>query len=148
MRICESQIRCLFRQFNKDYFGNILPMPYIKIRHSVNTLGYFSYMQNEMSGTTETLEISDFYAYTSNQLRDIVVHEMIHYYLYYIGEDVRLKHGKSFMRMARQLNQSYGLHVTPTIDLTRMKPRPDAPYRKRLLFKIISYTEMKLFKIS
>jgi predicted SprT family Zn-dependent metalloprotease len=138
MRICESQIRCLFRQFNKDYFGNILPMPYIKIRHSVNTLGYFSYMQNEMSGTTETLEISDFYAYTSNQLRDIVVHEMIHYYLYYIGEDVRLKHGKSFMRMARQLNQSYGLHVTPTIDLTRMKPRPNAPYLKRLLFKIIS----------
>jgi predicted SprT family Zn-dependent metalloprotease len=138
MRICESQIRCLFRQFNKDYFGNILPMPYIKIRHSVNTLGYFSYMQNEMSGTTETLEISDFYEYTSNQLRDIVVHEMIHYYLYYIGEDVRLKHGKSFMRMARQLNQSYGLHVTPTIDLTRMKPRPDAPYLKRLLFKIIS----------
>jgi len=138
MRICESQIRCLFRQFNKDYFGNILPIPYIKIRHSVNTLGYFSYMQNEMFGTTETLEISDFYAYTSNQLRDIVVHEMIHYYLYYIGEDVRLKHGKSFMRMARQLNQSYGLHVTPTIDLTRMKPRPNAPYLKRLLFKIIS----------
>lgn len=138
MRICESQIRCLFRQFNKDYFGNILPMPYIKIRHSVNTLGYFSYMQNEMFGTTETLEISYFYAYTSNQLRDIVVHEMIHYYLYYIGEDVRLKHGKSFMRMARQLNQSYGLHVTPTIDLTRMKPRPNAPYLKRLLFKIIS----------
>ena len=138
MRVCESQIRCLFRQFNKDYFGNILPMPHIKIRHSVNTLGYFSYMQNEMFGTTETLEISDFYAYTSNQLRDIVVHEMIHYYLYYIGEDVRLKHGKSFMRMARQLNQSYGLHVTPTIDLTRMKPRPNAPYLKRLLFKIIS----------
>ena len=138
MRICESQIRCLFRQFNHDYFGNTLPMPYIKIRHSVNTPGYFSYMQNEMFGTTETLEISDFYAYTSNQLRDIVVHEMIHYYLYYIGEDVRLKHGKSFMRMARQLNQSYGLHVTPTIDLTRMKPRPNAPYLKRLLFKIIS----------
>lgn len=138
MRVCESQIRCLFRQFNQDYFGNLLPMPYIKIRHSVNTLGYFSYMQNEMFGTTETLEISDVYEYTSNQLRDIVVHEMIHYYLYYIGEDVRLKHGKSFMRMARQLNQSYGLHVTPTIDLTRMKPRPDAPYLKRLLFKIIS----------
>ena len=138
MRICESQIRCLFRQFDKDYFGNILPMPHIKIRHSVNTLGYFSYMQNEMFGTTEALEISDFYEYTSNQLRDIVVHEMIHYYLYYIGEDVRLKHGKSFMRMARQLNQSYGLHVTPTIDLTRMKPRPDAPYLKRLLFRIIS----------
>ena len=138
MRICESQIRCLFRQFNKDYFGNILPMPHIKIKHSVNTLGYFSYMQNEMFGTTEVLEISDFYEYTSNQLRDIVVHEMIHYYLYYIGEDVRLKHEKSFMRMARQLNQSYGLHVTPTIDLTRMKPRPDAPYLKRLLFRIIS----------
>ena len=138
MRICESQIRCLFRQFNKDYFGNILPIPHIKIRHSDNTLGYFSYMPDKMFGTTETLEISDFYAYTSNQLRDIVVHEMIHYYLYYIGEDIRLKHGKSFMRMARQLNQSYGLHVTPTIDLMRIIPRPHASNLKRLLFKIIS----------
>lgn len=85
MRICESQIRCLFRQYNEDYFGSLLPMPFFKIRHSVNTLGYFSYMPDEVFGTTETLEISDFYEYTPNQLRDIIVHEMIHYYLYYIG---------------------------------------------------------------
>ena len=81
MRVCEAQIRCLFRQYNANYFGGILPMPYVKIRHSVNTLGYFSYMPDEVYGTTETIEISDFYAYTENQLRDIVVHEMIHYYL-------------------------------------------------------------------
>ena len=138
MVYCESQLRLLFIQYNTDYFGDILPMPNFKIRHSVNTLGYFSYWPGEPYGTTETIEISDFYDYKPNQLRDILVHEMVHYYLYYIGEDVRLKHGKSFMRMARQLNQSYGLHVTPTIDLTRMKPRPDAPYLKRLLFRIIS----------
>ena len=138
MRVCEAQIRCLFRQYNANYFGGILPMPYVKIRLSVNTLGYFSYMPDEMYGTTETIEISDFYAYTENQLRDIVVHEMIHYYLYYIGEDVRLRHGKAFKNMARLLNNTYGLHVTPTIDLSKMKPRQDAPYFRKLIFRLIS----------
>ena len=138
MVYCEAQIRVLFREYNEAYFCNVLLMPYVKIRHSVRTLGYFSYWPDALSGTTETIEISDFYDYTPNQLRDIVVHEMIHYYLCYTGEDVRVTHGKAFKRMASQLNRVYGLHVTPTIDLTKMKPRRNAPFLKRLYFKMIS----------
>jgi hypothetical protein len=138
MVYCEAQIRVLFREYNKAYFGNILPMPNFKIRHSVYTLGYFSYWPNALWGTTETIEISDFYDYTDNQLRDLVVHEMIHYYLLYTGEDVKLTHGKAFMKMARQLNRTYKLHVTPTIDLRKMKPRPNAPFLRKLFFKMIS----------
>ena len=136
MRVCEAQIRCLFRQFNEDYFGNMLPMPYIRIRHSVKTLGYFSYQYDVPFGESETIEISDFYDYKPNQLRDILVHEMVHYYLYYTGEDLKLKHGKAFKKMAKQLNKTYGLHITPTIDLTKYKPRPDTPYLRRLYFRI------------
>lgn len=136
MVYCESQLRLLFMQYNMDYFGSILPMPIFKIRHSVNILGYFSYRPDEMFGTTETIEISDFYDYKPNQLRDILVHEMVHYYLYYIGEDSRLKHGKAFKKMAKQLNKTFGLHITPTIDLTKYKPRPDAPYLKRFYFRL------------
>ena len=137
MVYCESQIKVLFREFNRLYFDNILPVPYVKIRHSVKTLGYFSYTIGAMPGTTEVIEISDFYNYTDNQLRDIIVHEMIHYYLSYTGEDIYPSHGRAFMNKARQLNRKYGLQVTPTIDLTRMKPRDDAPFLKRLYYKIV-----------
>ena len=137
MVYCESQLRLLFMQYNMDYFGDILPMPIFKIRHSVNILGYFSYRPDEMFGTTETIEISDFYAYSPNQLRDLMVHEMIHYYLFYTGEDMNLDHGKAFLRKARQLNKTYGLHITPIIDLRRYKARPDAPLLKRLYFRFI-----------
>ena len=132
---CESQLRVIFRDYNKAYFDNILPVPNFKIRHSVNTLGYFSYMYDEYD--SETIEISDFYAYTPNQLRDLMVHEMIHYYLFYTGEDMNLDHGKAFLRKARQLNKTYGLHITPIIDLRRYKARPDAPLLKRLYFRFI-----------
>lgn len=133
---CEAQLGCMFIDYNNAYFDNILPIPNFKIRHSVKILGYFSYIYDEF-GPIETIEISDFYAYTPNQLRDIMVHEMIHYYLYYIGEDVKLKHGKAFKKKARQLNKMYGLHVTPTIDLTTYKPRNDAPFLKRIYFRLI-----------
>jgi hypothetical protein len=45
--------------------------------------------------------------------------------------------GKAFKKKARQLNKMYGLHVTPTIDLTTYKPRNDAPFLKRLYFRLI-----------
>lgn len=136
MVYCESQLRLLFMQYNMEYFGDILPMPIFKIRHSVNILGYFSYWPDEPYGTTETIEISDFYDYKPNQLRDILVHEMVHYYLYYTGEDMRVRHGKAFKKMAKYLNKTFGLHITPTIDLSKYKPRPDAPYLKRLYFRL------------
>ena len=138
MKICKKQIACLFFKYNEDYFGGILPEPNFKIMHSVNTLGYFSYVIDGEFGPMETIEISDFYAYTPKQLRNLMVHEMIHYYLYYTDEDVRLKHGKEFKKMARQLNKTYGLHVTPTFDISKMKPHPNASYLRKLIYKLVS----------
>ena len=91
-----AHLQVIFREFNKAYFGNILPMPYFRIMHGVNLLGLFTYSPGSVPGTTEVIDISDFYDYDGDQLRDILVHEMIHYYLCYTGVEVYPSHGPAF----------------------------------------------------
>jgi predicted SprT family Zn-dependent metalloprotease len=69
----------------------------------------------------QTIEISDNYDYTESQLRDILVHEMIHYYLAYKGIDPQCNHGREFNKMADNFNRTYGMNITSTIDLTPYK---------------------------
>ena len=127
-----------FHTYNEDYFGGILPMPRFKIRHGWYTLGYFHCYPDAPLGTTETIEISDFYDYTNEQLRDIIIHEMIHYYLYYTGEDPNCRHGKAFKRMANQFNTRYGMNITPTIDISRMKSSENVNKISKFFFKIFN----------
>jgi hypothetical protein len=134
----------MFSDCNRKYFNQELPMPKFDTINKTSILARFEYRKNNGKDKAKNplkykkLMFSDCFDFDEKDFTEIMVHEMIHYYLYYIGEDVRLKHGKSFKKMARQLNHAYGLHVTPTIDLTKMKPRPDAPYFRRLIFKILS----------
>jgi hypothetical protein len=128
----------LFNEYNGAYFGNILPMPSFRIMHSVDTLGYFSYIPGSVPGTTEIIEMSDFYDYTESQLRDVLVHEMIHYYLSYIGVEIYPSLGHAFMNVAQRLNRTYGMNVTPTIDLKKYKPRYNTSFLQRLYFWLIT----------
>lgn len=113
-----------FAKFNKNYFGDILPYPEFKIRKSYFTLGYFSCNYNpDYSMYNCVLEISDRYEYTEEQLRDIIVHEMIHYYLAYTGVDINMKHGKEFNKKARELNENFGLNITPTVETKNFKKK-------------------------
>ena len=82
--------------------------------------------------------MTDFYDYTEKQFRDVMVHEMIHYYLYYTGEDVKVKHSKAFKRKANEMNRAYGLNISQYVDISSMKPRKGAPLLSRLWFKIIN----------
>ena len=71
--------------------------------------------------------MTDYYDFTQKQFEDILVHEMIHYYLAYFGEDTNCTHGKKFKKMAEDLNRKYGLHVTPYLDLSQYKRKPGTP---------------------
>ena len=82
MEIAERHLLTSFYLYNDEYFGGVLPFPKLKIRHSYRTLGYFSCEYDEDGRMfNQTIELSDNYDYTEYQLRDIIVHEMIHYYL-------------------------------------------------------------------
>lgn len=119
MIISKHNILGYFHTFNEKYFNGILPFPNFKIRHSYRILGFFSYdCDDDGSMLNETIEISDNYDYTESQFRDVLVHEMIHFYLAYMGRDVECTHGKEFRKMASEFNSKYGMNITSTIDLT------------------------------
>ena len=119
MEITRDTIYISFHLYNFEYFGNELPAPNFKVRHSYRTLGFFSCEYDEDGYMfNQTIELSDNYDYTESQLRDILVHEMIHYYLAYNGIDTQCSHGTEFKKMANDFNRTYGMNITPTIDLT------------------------------
>ncbi len=125
MKIDDFTMLALFTEYNLKFFDDILPIPEFKIRNSYFIFGYFSCKYDEYYNMYDcVLEISDRFNYTEEQLRDIFVHEMIHYYLAYTKRDLKMEHGNEFNEMATYLNETYGLHVTTKIPTAGYKLKP------------------------
>lgn len=125
MKIDKFTLLAHFTECNKRYFGGILPTPQFKIRHSYFILGFFSCnYDSNYDMYNALLEISDRYDYTYEQFTNVLVHEMIHYYLAYTKEDVSIKHGTAFSNMAKKLNSEYCLNITEKIDVSLYKKIP------------------------
>lgn len=54
-------------------------------------------------------------------IRNVLVHEMIHYYIAYNKIEDNEDHGVEFMKLAESLNQKYGLSITKKIDASSFK---------------------------
>ena len=126
-----QNMQLAFDEYNKKYFEGKLPIPMFDLLHSFRTCGYFycDYEQGWFSRTLYNFRISmtDYYDFTPKQFEDILVHEMIHYYLAYFGIDKSFSHGREFKKMAKQLNRDYGLNITKTLDMSQFKRREGTP---------------------
>ena len=119
-----------FDTCNMEYFEGKLLFPQFELLHSFRTCGYFKYMKGGWFDKTiydPVIMMTDYYDFTEKQFVDIMVHEMIHYYLAYTGEDRRCRHGKEFKKIADNLNRKYGLRVIPYLDLSQYKRRSRTP---------------------
>jgi len=132
-----AHLACAFRQYNAEYFGGILPVPDFEVTDSFKYFGYFSSDIWDNTTINPLIQISGNWEYTENQFRDILVHEMIHYYLAYTGKDTVGSHGIEFKSLANELNHKYGLNITETIcynEFTRKKGTSILMYWLALLF--------------
>lgn len=118
-----------FDRCNMEYFEGILPYPQFDILHSFRTCGYFEYKCGfwGKSFKNPTIYITDYYDLSQAQLDEIMCHEMVHYYLAYMGIDRHCKHGKAFKKQAKQLNKKYGLHIDEYVDTSQYKRSKVAP---------------------
>ena len=119
-----------FNLCNMEFFEGKLLFPQFGLLHSYRTCGFFEYTKGGWFDRTlydPKISITDYYDFTERQFRDILCHEMIHYYLAYFGEDRGCHHGKKFKNMADRLNRKYGLHITPYLNLSQYKRRDGAP---------------------
>ncbi len=125
-----------FGRYNTLYFDDELPIPEFGMIHGFRTLGFFSTWPSP-EGRRVKIEISDFYDYTEKQYRDILVHEMLHLFLFCTGRDTKVHHGLEFHQMADYLNRCYGLHISQYTDTTHMRMHPNAKWPYRWLYKLI-----------
>ena len=119
-----------FCRCNDIYFEGKLPIPLFYLLHSFCTCGYFQYTPGGWFDKTlydPAIFITDYYDFTESQFVDIMVHEMIHYYLAAIGEDRRCSHGKKVKEIAEKLNREYGLHIASGLDISQYKRRKGTP---------------------
>lgn len=139
MEITKEIITEKFSEYNRLCFNRELPMPQIRLLKSYRTCGYFSCKKiigrRRLKG--QCLEVSCYYDWQDDALRDIIVHEMIHYYLAFKHIDNNLTHGEDFQNMAQKMNSKYGMNVTVKVDASSFKRAPSAPklsYYLTLLF--------------
>lgn len=131
-----------FNLCNMEYFEGKLLFPQFALLHSYRTCGYFQYTRGGWFDKTlydPIISMTDYYDFTEKQFRDIMCHEMIHYYLAYVGLDRGCHHGKKFKKMAESLNRTYGMNITPYVVLSEYKKRDGTPKFSYWLLQKIGY---------
>lgn len=109
MRANVDIVRKMFRRFNTECFGGVLPeLPVVESRAG-RALGQFvhpvRYPADKPRGIGECeIRISSRYDFPENEVEDIVIHEMIHYYIWYKKLVDTSAHGKIFRTIMNAIN--------------------------------------------
>lgn len=117
MLITVTEIQHIFTKYNDLCFDGKLPMPRIRIGNAKGYLGQLRYkVKKEKNGR---LTYSDFslnftqkYDLSQQKLEDVVVHEMIHYYIHYNNIQDTSAHGAVFRKMMNDINTRFKRHIT------------------------------------
>jgi predicted SprT family Zn-dependent metalloprotease len=60
----------------------------------------------------QKIRISRYYDLTQRDIEEILIHEMIHYYLCYTGCTEKNKHGHSFQKLSREITRKSNYRIT------------------------------------
>lgn len=107
-----------FDHFNALCFEGELPPIPIVLTKAGTFLGKVEYKGRRglfglVSGNTDfRIKISTCFDLPQEELEDVVIHEMIHYYIAWHNIKDSSTHGKIFRNIMEQLNGRYGRHVT------------------------------------
>ena len=85
-----------FGTFNRAYFGGKLPEPAFALSHARTILGQFCCRRSRrwLTGRRKpsgcTIRISTYYDIPERECQNVLLHEMIHYYIAYNGIKLRV----------------------------------------------------------
>lgn len=123
----------VFYDCNEKYFNGELPTPKFDLLHKTSMLGWFGYRKSgkdkrkKMPLEYKVIKISDCYDFDEKDFIEIMVHEMIHYYIAWNQIKDNGDHGDKFMEMATEISEKYGLNITKTKDASSFKKTENAP---------------------
>jgi len=105
-----------FDYFNHLCFQDKLPVPCLLLSKSRTRLGSMTYRRERryviFSQSSFTLRVSTYYESTEQELQDVLLHEMIHYFIAYNKLRDTSPHGTLFRKMMCEINQKYHRNIT------------------------------------
>ncbi len=109
MKITKRVLESLFDEYNKLYFENELIKPLFNTYIGETTMGIFNVSKRQNQVRTKIM-IARNVRFTQEDLKNVLVHEMIHLYVY---QKYGPGHGhkKPFIDKMNELNEKYGLDV-------------------------------------
>ncbi|MDE5849279.1 MAG: SprT-like domain-containing protein [Muribaculaceae bacterium] len=116
MRASAEFLEERFDRFNREIFSDSLPRPEMHISSARSFMGQFRTERHRtFTGKikeTYHLTLSDRYDLEPSILEDIVIHEMIHYFIHYKRIKDSSSHGPQFRKMMHAINRTFGRRIT------------------------------------
>ena len=130
MRATQAYIEEKFDEFNRQMFGGSLPRIPVELSDAKTYLGLCVCTKcRKPFGKTELsdfrLRINKRVDLPERELEDIIIHEMIHYYIGFNKLDDASAHGPLFRRIMNTINRKYGRHIA-------VSHKPTAEQREQL----------------
>lgn len=135
MELTVQYLNNAFDKYNKRFFNNVLPPIEIKISRTRNCFGRF-WSRKERNGNKRPLfiDISKYYKRSQHDIDCTLIHEMIHYYICFMGMKDNNKHGVIFKGMAREISEKSDFNITITSSSRGLETT------KKKFYKVMMFT--------
>ena len=138
MKATVEYVKQKFQEYNDLCFGGILkPLP-IRLSSARTFLGQVSYRREKNpDGTWHyfgfIFRINTLIDLSENEVEDVIIHEMIHYYILSNQIQDTSIHGVVFTRMMKEINAKYNRHITVSHKVTKEERDNDTRVRQHLV---------------
>lgn len=124
MELTQDYIRLAFEKYNRLIFDDRLPLPVLKLSKARTRLGQMSCKRGFLKRRPYDfmISISSYFKQSQQEIDDVIIHEMIHYYIAYNEIKDTSAHGKVFRSMMAEINRRYGRHLTISVKTKGMEP--------------------------
>lgn len=128
MRATIPYIQERFDKYNALCFEGKLPPIAFKLSKARTFLGRIEYKRHYnlwgrlKSCSDYMMRISTCYDLPEDKLDDIIIHEMIHYWIAWSCTRDRSAHGPVFRSMMKEINNKFGRHITISTKVDQLRP--------------------------
>ena len=114
-KLTKEHLTAWFGEFNRNYFEGKLPQPRLALSRSRRQLGSMRFKRRMRMGRVETydhaIHVSILFEQGENEFKNVLLHEMIHYYIAYNNIQDTGPHGEVFRKMMNWLNSEHGWNM-------------------------------------
>lgn len=135
-----------FSEFNSLIFDGKLPSIPVRLSEARSFLGRCQWERRKIDdGKWENHSFEFVFNnridFPESLIDDVIIHEMIHYYIAYMQLEDESAHGPLFLHMMNQINEKFGRHIT--VSHTYDKNESEQSYDKRPLWHIVAVVKLK-----